>query len=61
MVMSMVSVTTLNAAAPGKLASNIMHFARVLREAGLPVGPSSVLDALDAALAGTLRSREDFY
>jgi uncharacterized protein len=45
----------------GKLAENIMHFGRVLREAGIPVGPSTVLDALDAALAGTLREREDFY
>ncbi|MGE3829588.1 MAG: VWA domain-containing protein [Parvibaculaceae bacterium] len=45
----------------GKLAVNIMHFARVLREAGLPVGPGHVLDALDAAQAGSLRSREDFY
>jgi hypothetical protein len=40
---------------------NIMHFARVLREAGLPVGPGAVLDALDAAQSGTLRRREDFY
>lgn len=45
----------------GKLAANIMHFARVLREAGLPVGPASVLDALDAAQSGSLRTREDFY
>jgi len=45
----------------GKLALNIMHFARVLREAGLPVGPGHVIDALDAAQAGALRSREDFY
>jgi len=51
-----------NHASPrGKLAANIMHFARVLREAGLPVGPGHVIDALDAAMAGTLRSREDFY
>jgi uncharacterized protein len=48
-------------ATQGKLASNIMHFGRVLREAGLPVGPSTVLDAIDAALAGTLRERDDFY
>jgi uncharacterized protein with von Willebrand factor type A (vWA) domain len=46
---------------PAKLAENIMHFARVLREAGIPVGPGSVLDALDAALAGPLHRREDFY
>ncbi len=45
----------------GKLAENIMHFARVLREAGIPVGPGSVLDALDAAMAGPLQKREDFY
>ena len=51
-----------NSAAPsGKLAQNIMYFARVLREAGLPVGPGAVIDALDAALSGTLRTREDFY
>ena len=51
-----------NTAAPsGKLAQNIMYFARVLREAGLPVGPGAVIDALDAALSGTLRTREDFY
>jgi uncharacterized protein with von Willebrand factor type A (vWA) domain len=47
--------------APGKLAANIMHFGRVLREAGLPVGPAMVMDALDAAMAGPLRQREDFY
>ena len=45
----------------GKLAANIMHFGRVLREAGLPVGPATVLDAVDAAMAGPLRKREDFY
>ncbi|CAN5131880.1 VWA domain-containing protein [soil metagenome] len=45
----------------GKLAVNIMHFARVLREAGLPVGPGHVLDALDAVQAGSLRQRDDFY
>ncbi len=44
-----------------RLAANIMHFARVLRGAGLPVGPASVLDALDAAQSGSLRTREDFY
>ena len=45
----------------GKLAENIMHFARILRQAGLPIGPSAVLDALDAAQAGALRERQDFY
>lgn len=45
----------------GRLAENIMHFARVLREAGIPVGPGAVLDALDAAQCGSLRTRDDFY
>ena len=45
----------------GKLAENIMHFARILREAGLPIGSGAVLDALDAAQMGTLRERQDFY
>jgi uncharacterized protein len=45
----------------GHLAHNIMYFGRVLREAGIPVGTGLVLDALDAVMAGTLRSREDFY
>jgi uncharacterized protein with von Willebrand factor type A (vWA) domain len=58
----MIPAANQNDASPsGKLAANIMHFARVLREAGLPVGPGHVLDALDAAISGTLRSREDFY
>ena len=42
------------AGGPGKLAENVMHFARVLRSAGLPVGPGKVLGGLckriDAAL-----------
>ena len=51
-----------NSPAPsGKLAQNIMHFARVLREAGLPVGPGAVIDALDAAVTGSIRTRDDFY
>ena len=45
----------------GRLAENIMHFARVLREAGIPVGPGAVLDGLDAAMSGSLRTRDDFY
>lgn len=58
----MPSAANRNIAAPtGKLAANIMHFARVLREAGIPVGPGSVIDALDAAQCGGLRTREDFY
>ncbi len=43
------------------LVANIMHFARTLRVAGLPIGPGKVLDALRAVEAVGLASREDFY
>lgn len=45
----------------GKLAENITHFARVLRQAGLPVGPGKVLDALQAVQAVGVATRKDFY
>ena len=32
----------------GRLAENILYFARALRAAGIPVGPGAVLDALEA-------------
>ncbi len=38
-----------------------MHFARALREAGIPVGPGAVLDALAAVEAAGFGNREDFY
>lgn len=46
---------------PGRLAENIVHFARVLRRAGLKAGPQQVLDTIAAVEAAGLRSREDFY
>ncbi len=45
----------------GKLAANMMHFARVLRSAGLPVDPGQVLDAVGAVAAVGIGRREDFY
>ncbi|TSA11275.1 MAG: VWA domain-containing protein [Betaproteobacteria bacterium] len=45
----------------GKLAENIMHFARVLRAAGLPIGPDRVVDALRALDTTGIERREDFY
>ena len=36
----------------GALAHNSIHFARALREAGVPLGPGAVLDALAAVEAG---------
>jgi len=48
-------------ALPGRLAENVMHFARVLRDAGLPVGTDRVLLAYDALRVGGIASRADFY
>jgi len=45
----------------GALAENIVHFARALREAGVPLGPGAVLDALAAVEAAGFETREDFY
>jgi len=45
----------------GRLAENIMHFGRVLRAAGLPVGPGAVIAAVQAIETIGLRNRTDFY
>ncbi len=45
----------------GRLAENILYFARALRAAGLPVGPGAVLDALEAVDVACIGNREDFY
>jgi len=45
----------------GKLAENVMHFARLLRGAGLPVGPDRVIDALSALQFAGVERRDDFY
>jgi uncharacterized protein len=47
--------------ADGRLAENILYFARALRAAGLPVGPGAVLDALEAVEVARVGDREDFY
>ncbi len=44
----------------GHLAENVLHFARVLRTAGLPVGTDRALLALQALQAAGIRSRTDF-
>ena len=44
-----------------RLASNIVHFGRTLRAAGLPVGPGQVLRAVEAVEAAGLKKRDDFY
>ena len=45
----------------GRLSENIMHFGRVLRRAGLPIGSGQVIGAIHAVTQVGLGNREDFY
>ncbi|MDF1775871.1 MAG: VWA domain-containing protein [Rhizobiaceae bacterium] len=45
----------------GRLADNIVYFARTLRRAGMRVGPAAVTDAIRALSIAGIGSREDFY
>ena len=49
------------AKADGRIADNIVFFARTLRKAGMRVGPASVVEAIDAVLAAGIGTRDDFY
>ena len=44
----------------GRLAENVLYFVRVLRAAGLPVGPAKVIDAIAAVDAVGVGNRTDF-
>jgi uncharacterized protein len=48
-------------ATDGRLADNIVYFARALRKAGMRVGPAAVKDAIEAVLVAGIGTREDFY
>ena len=52
---------TIGMSATGRLAENILYFARALRAAGIPVGSGAVLDALEAVKAAGVGDRDDFY
>jgi uncharacterized protein with von Willebrand factor type A (vWA) domain len=45
----------------GRLADNIVYFARALRAAGLPVGPGAVLDGIQALHVAHVGNRDDVY
>ncbi|GAA4111993.1 VWA domain-containing protein [Aminobacter aganoensis] len=54
-------MTPRSATPDGRIADNIVYFARALRKAGMRVGPASVKDAIEAVLAAGIGSRDDFY
>jgi uncharacterized protein with von Willebrand factor type A (vWA) domain len=45
----------------GRLPENVMHFARLLRAAGLRIGPDRVVDCVKALEIARPGSREDWY
>src|SRR5687767_10028651 len=45
----------------GRLAENVMHFARLLRAAGLRIGPDRVIDAVRALEIAGAAHRDDWY
>ena len=45
----------------GRLVGNLMHFARLLRDAGIPIGPGRVIDGIRAVQAVGVSHRSDFY
>ncbi|MEM7214266.1 MAG: VWA domain-containing protein [Pseudomonadota bacterium] len=45
----------------GRLAENILYFARTLRFAGMKLGPASVVECVRAVEAGGISDRDDFY
>jgi uncharacterized protein len=45
----------------GRIAENIMYFARLLRAAGLAVGPGKVLDAISGVKIIGIGAQEDLY
>ena len=53
---------SIDAAGPGqKLAENVMHFARLLRAAGLRLGPDRVVDCVKALELADCNRRDDWY
>jgi len=45
----------------GTFTENIIHFARTLRKAGLPVGPGRIIEAIRAVECAGIERRDDFY
>ncbi len=45
----------------GRFADNIVFFARVLRKAGMKIGPAAIVDAIEAVETIGIGSREEFH
>ncbi len=45
----------------GKIAANILHFARLLRSAGLPIGPQKIILATQAVMAAGIEDPKILY
>ena len=45
----------------GQLFDRLIAFARILRRAGIPIGPGSVIDALNAVRLAGIGTRADFF
>ena len=50
-----------SAGSRGRLAENVMHFARLLRAAGLRIGPDRVIDCVSALELTACDRRDDWY
>lgn len=57
---ALVAASPVHALPKGRLPENVLHFVRVLRAAGVPVGPAKVVDAISAAEAVGVANRTDF-
>jgi uncharacterized protein with von Willebrand factor type A (vWA) domain len=55
------SKTPKGAVPEGRIADNVVYFARALRKSGMRVGPASVVDAIEAVLVSGIGTRDDFY
>ncbi|MEM8750489.1 MAG: VWA domain-containing protein [Pseudomonadota bacterium] len=57
----MIDAASPQQAVGGRLPENILYFARTLRDAGLRLGPSAVVDAVRAVEVAGLGDRDDLY
>jgi hypothetical protein len=57
---SLAGASGVHALPKGRLPENVLHFVRILRASGLPVGPAKALDAIAAAQAVGVERRDDF-